>query len=143
MSVAAARFTGRTAWARSLQTPLREFLRTETGGAAVLLAAAAAALVGGHERAAACRAIPVATTIQAAVDQAQPCDWVVIPPGTYAESIVVTTPNLHLRGLNRNTVVLDAVADGAAVAPSDEHLRSFHPGSRVLRLPPAGKLIGR
>jgi Na+/H+ antiporter NhaA len=38
-------FTGRTAWARSIQTPLREFLRTETGGAAVLLAAAVAALV--------------------------------------------------------------------------------------------------
>ncbi len=36
---------GRTAWARSLETPLREFLRTETGGAAVLLAAAVAALV--------------------------------------------------------------------------------------------------
>jgi Na+/H+ antiporter NhaA len=36
--------TGRTAWARSLQTPLREFLRTETGSAAVLLAAAVAAL---------------------------------------------------------------------------------------------------
>ena len=34
-----ARFSGRTAWARSLETPLREFLRTETGGAAVLLAA--------------------------------------------------------------------------------------------------------
>jgi len=49
-------FTGRTAWARSIQTPLREFLRTETGGAAVLLAAAAAALVwvnadaGSYER---------------------------------------------------------------------------------------------
>src|ERR671924_975069 len=41
----AARFTGRTAWARSLQTPLREFLQTETGGAAVLVGAAAAALV--------------------------------------------------------------------------------------------------
>ena len=40
-----ARFTGRTAWARSIQTPLRNFLRTETGGAAVLLAASAAALV--------------------------------------------------------------------------------------------------
>jgi Na+/H+ antiporter NhaA len=39
------RFTGRTAWARSIQTPLREFLRTETGGAAVLLAAAVAALL--------------------------------------------------------------------------------------------------
>jgi Na+/H+ antiporter NhaA len=36
--------SGRTAWARSLETPLREFLRTETGGAAVLLAAAVAAL---------------------------------------------------------------------------------------------------
>jgi Na+/H+ antiporter NhaA len=39
------RFSGRTAWARSMQTPLRGFLRTETGGAAVLLAAAIAALV--------------------------------------------------------------------------------------------------
>jgi Na+/H+ antiporter NhaA len=38
-------FSGRTAWARSIQTPLREFLNTETGGAAVLLAAAVAALV--------------------------------------------------------------------------------------------------
>ena len=38
------RFSGRTAWARSVQTPLREFLRTETGGAAVLLAAAVTAL---------------------------------------------------------------------------------------------------
>jgi Na+/H+ antiporter NhaA len=38
-------FSGRTAWARNLETPLREFLRTETGGAAVLLAAAVAALV--------------------------------------------------------------------------------------------------
>ena len=37
-------FSGRTAWARSAQTPLREFLRTETGGAAVLLAASVAAL---------------------------------------------------------------------------------------------------
>jgi Na+/H+ antiporter NhaA len=41
----ASRFTGRTAWARYLETPLREFLRTESGGAAVLLVAAVAALV--------------------------------------------------------------------------------------------------
>src|SRR5262245_50041117 len=41
---ASAAFSGRTAWARNLETPLREFLRTETGGAAVLLAAAVAAL---------------------------------------------------------------------------------------------------
>jgi Na+/H+ antiporter NhaA len=37
-------FSGRTAWARNLQTPLQVFLRTETGSAAVLLGAAVAAL---------------------------------------------------------------------------------------------------
>src|SRR5277367_648425 len=36
--------TQRTAWARRLETPLRRFLRTETGSAAVLLAATLAAL---------------------------------------------------------------------------------------------------
>ena len=39
------RFTGRTAWARNLQTPLRTFLRTQTGSAAILLVASVAALV--------------------------------------------------------------------------------------------------
>ena len=37
--------TGRTAWARNLAAPVRDFLNTETGGAAVLLCAAVAALV--------------------------------------------------------------------------------------------------
>ncbi len=41
---AAGPLSGRTAWARSLETPLRAFLRTETGGAAVLLGATVAAL---------------------------------------------------------------------------------------------------
>src|SRR6266480_1312841 len=36
---------GRTAWGRHLQTPLRQFLRTETGSAAVLLVATITALV--------------------------------------------------------------------------------------------------
>jgi Na+/H+ antiporter NhaA len=44
-SVSASPFTGRTAWTRNLQTPLRSFLQTETGGAAVLLAGAVAALL--------------------------------------------------------------------------------------------------
>ncbi|MGZ4320040.1 MAG: Na+/H+ antiporter NhaA [Gaiellaceae bacterium] len=43
--VSAAPFSGRTAWTRNLQTPLRSFLQTETGSAAVLLAAMVAALV--------------------------------------------------------------------------------------------------
>ena len=37
-------FSRRTAWARQLETPLRRFLRTETGSAAVLLAATLVAL---------------------------------------------------------------------------------------------------
>jgi Na+/H+ antiporter NhaA len=42
---ATTQYSGRTAWARNLQTPLREFLRTETGGAVFLLAATLVALV--------------------------------------------------------------------------------------------------
>src|ERR1700680_3487410 len=38
-------YSGRTAWARNLATPVRDFLSTETGSAIVLLGAAAAALV--------------------------------------------------------------------------------------------------
>jgi len=37
--------TGRTAWARSLALPVRDFLRTESGGAAPLLAAVLVALI--------------------------------------------------------------------------------------------------
>jgi Na+/H+ antiporter NhaA len=54
--VSATPFTGRTAWTRNLQTPLRSFLRTETGSAAVLLAGVVVALVwanadlGSYER---------------------------------------------------------------------------------------------
>lgn len=43
-SAAQANFRGRTAWARSLQGPLRDFLATEIGSASVLLAAAIAAI---------------------------------------------------------------------------------------------------
>jgi Na+/H+ antiporter NhaA len=42
---AASTFTGRTAWARNLAAPVRDFLSAETGGAMVLLGAMAAALV--------------------------------------------------------------------------------------------------
>ena len=45
LDVSEGSFSGRTAWTRNLQTPLRTFLRTETGSAAVLLAAVVAALI--------------------------------------------------------------------------------------------------
>src|SRR5437773_8203277 len=44
-STSAVTFRGRTAWARNVAAPLRDFLNTETGGAVALLAATVAALV--------------------------------------------------------------------------------------------------
>jgi Na+/H+ antiporter NhaA len=44
-SASAGPSAGRTAWARNLGAPVRDFLRTETGGAMVLVGAALAALV--------------------------------------------------------------------------------------------------
>src|SRR6266576_7228145 len=44
VSVQVAPPSGRTAWARNLAAPVRDFLNTETGGAIVLLAATVAAL---------------------------------------------------------------------------------------------------
>jgi len=44
MEAASGAFSRRTAWARNLETPLRSFLRTESGSAAVLLAATIGAL---------------------------------------------------------------------------------------------------
>jgi Na+/H+ antiporter NhaA len=44
-SESAESLSGRTAWARNLEAPLRDFMRTETGSAAILLAGAVAALI--------------------------------------------------------------------------------------------------
>jgi Na+/H+ antiporter NhaA len=38
-------FSGRTAWARNLAAPVRDFLTTESGGATALLVASIAALI--------------------------------------------------------------------------------------------------
>ena len=46
-------------------------------------------------------------TIQAAVDAAAPGDLILISPGTYNEAVNVETDNLTIRGLDRNTVILD------------------------------------
>src|SRR2546423_7335103 len=55
--------------------------------------------------------------IQAAAEAAHPGDWVLVGPGDYKESgyrgqldpagVLITTPNIHLRGMNRNAVVVD------------------------------------
>jgi hypothetical protein len=46
-------------------------------------------------------------TIQEAVDAAQPGDLVLIDEGTYNESVTVETDDLVIRGVDRNSVVLD------------------------------------
>jgi hypothetical protein len=71
------------------------------------------------------------TTIQAAVDAAKPGDWVLVGPGDYKEAgdyslykptptgeakagVWIDTPNMHLRGMNRRTVVVDGTKPGSA-----------------------------
>jgi hypothetical protein len=46
-------------------------------------------------------------TIQAAVDAAEPGDLVLIDEGTYEEAVDVTSPDITIRGVDRNTVILD------------------------------------
>jgi hypothetical protein len=61
-------------------------------------------------------------TIQAAVSEAKPCDWILVAPGVYRGSVVIRTPDLHLRGLDRNRVVLDGdhrPANGIDVRAND------------------------
>jgi len=62
------------------------------------------------------------TAIQDAVDAALPGDWVLIDAGTYHEAVTITTPGLHVRGVDRNSVVIDGqhvVGDGILVSAVD------------------------
>jgi hypothetical protein len=64
-------------------------------------------------------------TIQDGVNAASPGDLVLVEPGTYRENVSVSTPNLTVRGRDRNDVVLDGeyerqnafevTADGVAI----------------------------
>ncbi len=49
-------------------------------------------------------------TIQAAVDAAAEGDLVLIGEGVYNEAVIVQTDNLVIRGIDRNTVILDGEA---------------------------------
>ena len=63
-----------------------------------------------------------ASTIQEAVDRAEPGGLVLISPGVYEEAVVVTTPFVTIRGTDRNRVVLDggfALDNAIAVIEAD------------------------
>ncbi len=70
-------------------------------------------------------------TIQAAVNAAQPGDWVLVGPGDYHEQadlantahpagVAISTHDLHLRGMNRNTVIVDGTKPGSATCSSTQ-----------------------
>jgi hypothetical protein len=46
-------------------------------------------------------------TIQAAVNAAHAGDWILIDRGVYTGTVLIRTPRLHLRGINRNAVIVD------------------------------------
>ena len=65
----------------------------------------------------------VFSTVQGAVNAARPGDWILIWPGVYHEKsaqstvgVSIQTPNLHIRGLNRNGVIIDG-SNGTASKP--------------------------
>ena len=72
-------------------------------------------------------------TIQEGVDAASPRDLVLVDDGTYAESVRITTPEITLRGADRNAVVVDGefrrnhgiVVDADGVAVENLTVRHF------------------
>ena len=74
------------------------------------------------------------TSIQSAVDAASPGDWILIAPGTYHETgthtdgVRITKPDLHLRGLERNSVVIDGTKAGFGTCSSDPAAQVIGPG---------------
>ena len=77
-------------------------------------------------------------TIQDAVNAAQPGDWVLVAPGVYHEhgntsvdhpaGVYITTPNLHLRGMDRNGVIVDGTQPNSGPAcNADPAVQDFGP----------------
>jgi pectin methylesterase-like acyl-CoA thioesterase len=74
------------------------------------------------------------STIQEAVNAAHPGDWILVAPGTYHDKgsdlagVLITTPGIHLRGLDRNGVVVDETNGGVGTCSSDPAAQDFAPG---------------
>ncbi len=73
------------------------------------------------------------STIQSAVDAASPGDWILIAPGTYHETgspsdgVRITTPGIHLRGLDRNGVIIDGTKPGFGTCSSNSAAQLLGP----------------
>ena len=75
------------------------------------------------------------STVQAAVLAAAPGDWVLVGPGDYKEEgfkgmdeasgVLIEKPYLHLRGMNRNTVIIDGTKAGTPVCSGRKQDQTF------------------
>jgi hypothetical protein len=76
------------------------------------------------------------TSIQAAVNAAHPGDWVLVAPGDYRESgaaeagVLITMPNIHIRGLDRNKVIVDGTKTGNSACSSAPAAQPSAPAGR-------------
>ena len=83
------------------------------------------------------------TSIQAAVNAAKAGDWILVAPGDYHEGatekgptksqasdgdyggVLITTPDLHLRGMDRNTVIVDGTKPGSPACSNKKADQNF------------------
>jgi hypothetical protein len=79
------------------------------GLASALLVLAAAAVASARVLIVTKRHVPYPhfASIQTAVAAARRGDWILIDRGVYLGQVRITTPGLHLRGVDRNAVILD------------------------------------
>src|SRR5438128_1199745 len=76
--------------------------------------------------------------VSSAIARAGPGDWVLVWPGVYHEKggneagVLITTPGVHLRGMDRNLVVVDGSNGTAATpCPADPALQDLTPRNGV------------
>src|SRR5436853_6270565 len=83
-------------------------------------------------------------TIQAAVNAARPGDWILVGPGDYHEradhkrsgrpsgddaggGVYIAKAHIHLRGMNRNRVVVDGTKRGSPKCSKSQSAQDFGP----------------